>query len=59
MKEANNMLDECLRALNKVGCTLEERAGYWDIIFPDGEEVAFPDAQFKLICYRVYNEVQA
>ena len=54
------MFDECLKALRLEGCYVYEGDGDgWLIHFPDGERKTFSDTQFKLICYRVYNEVMA
>ncbi len=56
------MFDECLKALWVIGCTIagEDGAGRdWTITFPGGERKTFSDTKFKLICYRVYNEVMA
>jgi len=57
--EEFDMFDECRLELTEVGCALEEKAGYWTITFPDGERKTFSDVDFKLILYRVYNEVMA
>ncbi len=54
------MLDECIKALEAIdGCEVYKTTmNSWFVTW-DGGSGIFSDKTFKLICYRVYNEVMA